>query len=43
MWAVFNWGVRFMELYKRRQKRIEVGQRLAASLTCSVAMQLHVD
>jgi hypothetical protein len=27
LWAVFNMGVRFMELYKRRMKRIEVYQR----------------
>jgi hypothetical protein len=29
LWAVFNMGVRFMELYKRRMKRIEVYQRCA--------------
>jgi hypothetical protein len=28
LWAVFNMGVRFMELYKRRMKRIEVYQRM---------------
>jgi hypothetical protein len=27
LWAVFNMGVRFMELYKRRMKRIEVYQK----------------
>jgi hypothetical protein len=36
LWAVFNMGVRFMELYKRRMKRIEVYQRCATKVTFNI-------